>query len=772
MQLRRSILTGTLLVTLLATAVSSTRGGDVILKNGMILRGRPVLIPKLLSSPQSNAGPVPNYPILLVANDLARYFVPRLQVESWKEGVDIEELETFRFQTIPMSKTVALGRLGAVLATTPFDPFGHRSITLQTPMGPLNVFQGITKLNANYAKIVGLNVDWETAMATSSIPPDIVEAILKKAIKPHNTDQRLAVVRFLVEAQRFKSAFRELEEIEQEFPELKAKCEEVRANLTQAQATTILEELKLRQRAGQYLLAQRFAQQFPTKGVSGAILQDVREFISAFEEQKEQAEMAVASMGELQAQLKDSKLEAEVAPLRAEIAERIHPANLDRLEAYLKLSADPKLLPADKLGLALSGWAVGSNNAVPDIQQALNLWKARYLLRTYMRTSHDDTLMRDSLRTKLNDVEGVGPKSIAQMLPLLPPFMETPPAPGTVERIQVSSPTEKPAVAYQVMLPLEYHPDRAYPVIISMHDLNHGPEQMIQYWGGTTETPGQAQRHGYIVIAPEWLDPRDRAYSFKSDVHKIVLESLYDARRRFNIDSDRIFLAGHGLGGDAAYDLAFAHPDLWAGVMPMNGVAEKICDFIWQNGKTLPFYILNGEFDRGSLLEEPRNIPRMMTYKFNMIFAEYRGGGGGESYSAEIHRLFEWMSHLTRERFPKDIEMQVLRPTDNQYFWFQFEGLPKTVVEADWTAERPGRVTAMKVAAHINEGNNVIVDSRAGTNTVLLSPDFINFEKRVEVRVNGKTKFNGFLEPEVKVMLDDLHRRGDRQRIYWKSLTY
>ena len=44
---------------------------------------------------------------------------------------------------------------------------------------------------------------------------------------------------------------------------------------------------------------------------------------------------------------------------------------------------------------------------------------------------------------------------------------------------------------------------------------------------------------------------------------------LRDAMRRFSIDSDRVFLSGHSIGGDAAWDIGLAHPDLWAGVIPI-----------------------------------------------------------------------------------------------------------------------------------------------------------------------------------------------------------
>ena len=52
-----------------------------------------------------------------------------------------------------------------------------------------------------------------------------------------------------------------------------------------------------------------------------------------------------------------------------------------------------------------------------------------------------------------------------------------------------------------------------------------------------------------------------------------TVESIRDARKRFRIDSDRVFLAGHGEGGNAAFDIGMSRPDLFAGVIP--GLIEE-----------------------------------------------------------------------------------------------------------------------------------------------------------------------------------------------------
>ena len=72
-----------------------------------------------------------------------------------------------------------------------------------------------------------------------------------------------------------------------------------------------------------------------------------------------------------------------------------------------------------------------------------------------------------------------------------------------------------------------------------------------------------------------------------------MLASLRDACRRFAVDTDRVFLSGHSMGGDAAWDIGLAHPDLWAGVIPIVGrIADSYCTFYWENARNVPFYVV------------------------------------------------------------------------------------------------------------------------------------------------------------------------------------
>ncbi len=102
----------------------------------------------------------------------------------------------------------------------------------------------------------------------------------------------------------------------------------------------------------------------------------------------------------------------------------------------------------------------------------------------------------------------------------------------------------------------------------------------IDWWAGSYSKPskmriGQAGRHGYIVVAPRWSGSKQRTYGYSAREHAAVLFSLRDACQKFSVDTDRVFLSGHSMGGDAAWDIGLAHPDVWAGVIPIVAVAVR-----------------------------------------------------------------------------------------------------------------------------------------------------------------------------------------------------
>lgn len=751
------------------------RAGEVTLKDGTVLQGKVAPLQTLITGPaEASSGPITIYPILLVANDLQRYFVPARQVLGETRETELSPFETFTVPQQPRGRKGTITSVGSITSVTPFDSFGRRTLTLQAPSGNITVIQGVTKLTPQLMKLTSLTQAWETAIATSSVSPETIDAILRQLTKKENPDHRLAITRFYIQAEMFRQAQAELQAIRAEFPELAAKAEEVSVTLVQEQAKQLLRELRLRQAAGQHQLAFESITKFPTEKVGEAVLRDVRELHGQYEQMREKVDRIRFLLGELQAKLSKPEQVNAVAPIRTELARLLDFENMHRCDAFFNLANDDKnqsLAPDEKLALALSGWVLGSANAITDLDQALRFWQARFLVRGYLSSAPSALHERRDMVEKLVAIEGMTPERMQQMLSIIPPFVDTPGAqPEKLLTLPLTVPGLKGEHSYTVMLPTEYHADHKYPLIIALHSQGQNPEHELRFWCGSTDRPGQALRHGYIVIAPNYAPGRSN-YDYSPNVHHIVLEALHDARRRFHIDSDRVFLSGHGMGGDAAFDLGFSHPDLFAGVIPFAGVSDRYCKFYWQNAKEVPWYVVGGELDRDTAARNARELTRMMQYGYDLVYTEFVGSGF-DSFYAEIHRLFGWMARKQRGKAPKQIEARTLRECDTRFHWYQAQDLPATVTGIDWTNEKNRRITPLTLTARISPGNTLTVNARVGRSSIWLAPDMIDYEKRLSVQVNGRPRMNDFIKPSLEVQLEDFRRRSDRQLIYWATLEY
>lgn len=764
--------------------------GEVTVKNGRVLHGKIAPMQTLVRGPErSPQGPVPNHPIVTIADDLRRYFVPRMQVVTLNLDSDLSRYQSFNLPQLGRGRTKQVLALGAVREDTPFDAFGRRTVSINTPDGMLQVIQGVERIHPHALKVVGLTHIWEMGRDPRSLPADELDAMLRKAIKPDNPDHRFGIVRFYLQTELYDRAERELEAIGSEFPELVDQVGNARRDLRQLQAQQLFGELKLRQAAGQHALAYSLSKKFPTDDVNAGVLQQVREMTAEYDLALERGDRIKLLLGELQAKLTKVEQIAAVAPIRTEMTEKLNISSLDRFKPFLEQVQDPQRPAEEKLALALSGWVLGPAYAVDDLDLSIRLWKARELILEFLR--EPTASVRPRILTQLEQLEGIGPERIARLVPLLPPIREgTDVLPGQVRTISVpadGSPREpavklvaakgkespmpdKSPARYGVLLPMEYHPDHAYPLIVALRSAGRTVEQELDWWGGTAERPGQSQRHGYIVIAPEYVAADQRTYEYPVDAHRIVFDALHDACLRFRVDSNRVFVAGHGMGGDAAFDIGFSHPDRFAGVIAIGGQIERYAQYYRQNAKSLPMYVVGGELDPVTRDKNAPDLTFMMERNYDVIYAEYVGQGK-ENFFSEIHHLFNWMRQYTRRGDPEEFKFEAMRTSENRIHWLTFDGLPPGVLGSDTNPNKAKR--PMEITAQVLKGSNTLVIKCGATRTsVWLTPDLVDFDKRLTVRLNSAVKWNAAIRPDVPRMLEDLRLRGDRQQLYWAVLDF
>lgn len=764
------------LLLLLTTSVLSA--GELTLKSGMILKpGAVENLPGISLSAPPNVGAVPLSPFWMIDDGMRRYFVGKRQLGA-EPNLDVELSQFERFE-LKQKRSSGIGQIqyvGPFLQTTPFDQFGHRQVTLLGPNKALkNYIQGITQLRPLSCTVVTQDHQWEFSIATTSLRREELVPLLRRCINLEKIEDRFAVVRFYQQAGLYDLAIEELNTIAQELPDHKAECEERALEARQLLAKRLLAELQHRRAAGQHRLAAEAVNKFPTDKLAADIVRDLRRFQKEFADTDEKLERVRHLLGDLQAGLTKEQME-QVAPLRDEVLQQLDPETLPRLEAFLKLEKDESLSSAEKLALAYSGWVVGDANATTDLANAVRWWQARFHVLQYLRATHP--ALRTPALTDLTATEGVGVQTVEQLIQYLPPVLDTPDLQaGRVATIAVHDPGRSregddtaTAFRYSVLVPPEFNPHHTYPLIVALHEGGRTPEGVLKWWGGDEASPLQSQRHGYIVIAPEYLPPKP-GDPLPAPTETIVWECLRDARRRFLIDSDRIFLSGYGRGAEAAFDVSLARPDLFAGVIPISGgFLERDCKRLQENARNQAWYAVIGELDFGLFDKHARFYENLMLNGADALVAQYKSRGH-ESYYSEIHRLFEWMELHRRSAEPKEFEFRTLRTTDVRLHWVRWsDATPKakgTIKQASATTKSNAPIVlSARILPGETDKKTITLGGR-GPATIWLSANLIDLDKKLSIKTtDGQQKFNDFLKPEIDAVLEDFRQRGDRQRLH------
>ena len=252
----------------LAVAPTTTVADErVILKSGLTLQGLLAEVDSLDQNPfqAGGKGEVKTRPILLVDDGLRRVYVHRRGMVAG-DARDVRGVE----QTIEFDQLEPLGgnevqAIGDIVSVSPFNQFARRSISVRAAGGIVDVIQGITELNSRYAKVVALKGKpaylWDMRVATSTIPSSELLAMFRQLVPQDIIDRRLDVVRFFIEAERFREAESELKRIARDFPDEPAMDAQLIGIVAQ-QAKQLIDEAKKRAEVGQENFARRVYERF------------------------------------------------------------------------------------------------------------------------------------------------------------------------------------------------------------------------------------------------------------------------------------------------------------------------------------------------------------------------------------------------------------------------------------------------------------------------------------------------------------------------------
>ncbi len=794
------VMLGLLVLWLLAI---QTQAATIIFKDGFVVSGKVRQQQELIIDPASGAGfRIPAAGGFFYVDDEVRriLFSPSQVQEVTKEDPPGKnELMRLSRHSPSLAGYNALPSW-QIDTITPWSPNWGRVVKMNTDLGRLDINQRLTVLTPFHARIDSLRYDWSPCHLLGELGPDLVRSLLyqfyedKKDLK--EPEKRLFIVRFLYQAGWLDEAQKELDKLLQDHPDQKGAAATYQDALKKLTATLFVEALLRAHKVGQHQQAQDKLARFFKEDYL-ALVGDQQ--LVAVQELKNKYEAARTKLQQLQQALKE--FPTRVAPswrafftqAAKTISKDLNVDTLPRLETFLvyaqqyqrDLQEQRKLSHSAEgiMALALSGWVLGDAAAEPEAKTALLLWQVRQLLLAYHQEG-DDGKRGQQIQTLVQS-KAVTVEILARVIGLLPPPLPHEVSSTLVTKLEIELPQGGIGGTYYVQLPPEYHAQRAYPVLLLLHGGREKANVLITRWSAL------AAQQGFILAAPVWGSGIRPMYQHSNKEHTVVLDCLRDLRRRFQVDSDRVFLFGWEQGADMAYDVGLSHPDQFAGVLPMNGNPRYFAQKYWPNGQYLPFYVVEGDMNGLNPKANRTLFKDWIRWNYPAMYLEYKGRGS-EWFEGELPLMMDWMARKKRAQPQRELgragvtvisgeEFKTMRHGDNRFYWLSTEAINDSCINSsqNWNPRCSpatlqgstllGNRLAVKAGAKSADIWNQINVRTSGVKqvSIWLGPNHIDFSKPLLLRVNsqqvGRT---ALVTPSWQTLLEDLFLQGDRQRLF------
>ncbi|MGL4594699.1 MAG: hypothetical protein ACRCUY_08230 [Thermoguttaceae bacterium] len=751
------------------------------------------------------------------------------------------ELQTFKTGLSYSRDGDPISVLGECNMGIPFDGFGCRLLAIPSYNGTKYVSQVITELTPKHVRVRGIRIDnrpiyWDMRLATNSLRREELTPILMSQINSKNIEDRRKLVRFYVQGNLYESALAELDGIMNDWktdPEVQQELLPNYRMIRQMMYERRIDELEIRWNAGQYKLVRKFLAELEQDAeLPEELFMKVRRMIQRYDDFDKKRNETIENLRSLLAVIPDSEQDAEtkeqLTTILNEIESELSFDSIKRLETYFLYANDKNLSESERLSIGITGWFAGPGANNRNLAISASFLETRNLIIEYLQTEQDN-LQRIAILERLKKVESARPDLVIQMMAYIKPpkesqtqnqtktvpenlskklsekqpqkLFENQPQKSSEKlkddsdrpgyyRFAVEHPLKGFAdkIEYVVQLPPEYDSRRSYPIIVTLNGLGRTPDMQLDWWAGQwrgNERFGQATRHGYIVIAPDWNPMQLMDHDFSAFSHAAVLFSLKDAFRRFNVDTDRVFITGHGIGGTAAWDMALAHPDLWAGAIPFNAIAHKYITAYKENAQYVPFYLIIGELEGMNNVNKfalnasvyNQYLARQMQ-PFDVTLVRFIGRGV-EDYYEEILNLFAWMNIKKRNFNLKEFNVNSMRAWDCFFWGVELDSLDQEIPDymtdpIEWPTDKkaPKMLSVRWKQSSAANSLQLQIGPRLQNIVLFLTPEMIDVDQKTSIQVGSKNYHpsNGYIKPDIQVILEDVRTRGDRLHPFWVRL--
>ncbi len=326
-------------------------------------------------------------------------------------------------------------------------------------------------------------------------------------------------------------------------------------------------------------------------------------------------------------------------------------------------------------------------------------------------------------------------------------------------------------------LPARYSPRKPTGVLVFLHGAVRQPPP----GGGAHEARelGRAVDDLRLIkIGPSTFGGHEWG---ETAVRELVHHALEYVKQRFNVDENRVYLAGDSDGGRGTYALAETEATFYAAAVPVIGAPGGVTRFV--NLRQIPWFAINGEKDSIFKLEHVRPLVEAMKgMEFDLAWKLVPGAPHDPFLFVKMKdEVCDFLRKHPRDPLPKAVDWQ-FDPAKkgyeagypaNTFRWIRID-------EAGETESKGGfddfggyvRRSLPRIRAAKGKGNRVEVDTwRVRRFTILVSDEMFDLDQEIEVLVNGKPAFKGRVASDTRVVLEEMRHTNDRRLVFNNRIT-
>ena len=292
--------------------------------------------------------------------------------------------------------------------------------------------------------------------------------------------------------------------------------------------------------------------------------------------------------------------------------------------------------------------------------------------------------------------------------------------------------TEQP---YGLYLPKNFDENRKYPLVVMLHGAGSNHRLSLRRVFGKSNAPDENDVEASLYF-PQWDDveyivvsPYARGTNgYQGVAEKDVWDVVADAKKRFKIDEDRMYLTGLSMGGGGTLWIGLTRPDVWAAIAPVCPAPPKEAADLAPNALNFPVHFFHGDKDPAVPVEVSRDwTQNLKALGTSVEYIEYPGVEHNSWENAyKDGFIFEWFGKFKRNPFPDRVRFVTPQYKYNKAYWVEIDALT------------PG--TLAKIDAKFNSANQLVIaasDLSAFTLILKGHPKFQSKEP-VQVTINGK----------------------------------